>query len=111
MNCWPRWSHRNSQKTQAVAKAIGFTLQTDHKALLPMTTPIQLMKNEDTVLLPTQSLHPCLLTNVHGSSRYSACYQRTKVNANPDTNPLIYTGDLTAGCIDIDAVVAQYLLE
>jgi hypothetical protein len=111
LSCWPRWSHKNSQTTQAVIKAINCTLQTDHKAPLLKTTPMQLIKHGDIVLLSTQSLHLYLLTNAHGSSRYSACYQRTKKSANPDTNPLIYTADLPAGCIDVDGVVTQSSLE
>lgn len=33
-------------------------------------------------------------TNVHSMRKYSACYQKKKVNSNPATNPSIYHGDL-----------------
>ena len=50
-----------------------------------------------------------LLTNICSAGRYSAYYQRRKVNANPATNPLIYNSDLLARYTS--ARVAQSLWE
>ncbi|MGE9502556.1 hypothetical protein ACQP3D_29690, partial [Escherichia coli] len=42
-NSWPKGSNRNPQTTHAVAKKIGYSLSTDSKAPLLMTTPTQLI--------------------------------------------------------------------
>ena len=50
--CWPKEPHRNPQTTQAVAKAIGRSLQTDCKASL-MAAPTQLIEHGEVELVPT----------------------------------------------------------
>ena len=42
----PKRSHGNTQTTQAFAKTIGCSPQTDSKSLLRKTTPTQLIQHE-----------------------------------------------------------------
>jgi hypothetical protein len=32
--------------------------------------------------------------SIHGTGRYSVCYQKTNVKRNPATKPVIFNGDL-----------------
>ena len=50
-----------------------------------------------------------LLNTIDHSGRYSACYQRRKMNTNPETNPRIYNGDLHIWYAG--AIVAKILWE
>ena len=51
LSCWPKGSHGNPHP-QAVAKIIGCSPQTDDKALLLNTTPIQLTEHREVQLVP-----------------------------------------------------------
>ena len=53
LNCWPRGSHENPQTTQAVAKTIVFSSQTDRKAPLLKVIPIKLIDREEVKLVST----------------------------------------------------------
>jgi hypothetical protein len=50
---WSRESHENPQTTQAVAKTIVFSSQTDRKAPLLKVIPIKLIDREEVKLVST----------------------------------------------------------
>lgn len=53
LNSWPKGSFWNHQITQAVAKAMGYSVLTDGKAPLLKTTLIQLIVHGELKLVPT----------------------------------------------------------
>ena len=67
-----------------------------------------LIKHGEFELMPTQDL--CLYVLASGTRRYSAGYQRRKVNSKPATNPLVYSGDGMPAYY-AGTIVAQCLLE
>lgn len=58
LNHWSERYHGMPQTTQAMAKAIGCTLQWDSKALLFDKTLICLIQDGDVELVPTRSFIP-----------------------------------------------------
>lgn len=54
---------------------------------------------------------PPLWTNIYGTGRYYASYQRRKVNTHSTTKPLIYNNVLPARCTSvIEQLTNQYLI-
>lgn len=49
-------------KSQTTAKTIGYFPQTDSMFSLPKIKPMQLTAHGKVVLVPTESLHPCVST-------------------------------------------------
>ena len=104
LSCQSNGPHSIPPEIQAIDKAIGYYPQTDGKVLLSKTTLKYLAEHGEKELVFNQSFH-LPLTSVHSIGRFSAHYQRRKVNTNPATNALIYNGDLLARYAD--AIVAE----
>lgn len=58
LSYWPKEPNETPQLTQAIAKALGCSLQTTGKILLLQTTPTQLIEHQGVKLVPNSSLHP-----------------------------------------------------
>lgn len=69
LSYWPNGSRGNQQTTQAMAKAVGCSPQTDGKKTPLLKTTL------------TQLIEP-LLTSVHSTGRFSVHDRRTKVKNN-----------------------------
>lgn len=66
---WPtKGSHGSPQTTHVVAITIGLSPQTDRKAALPKTKPIQLTEAREVELPPILSPHHLLTTFLQGDA-------------------------------------------
>lgn len=65
----------------------GSSPQTDRKAPLLKTAPIQLTEYKDVEWVPTKSLIPCILMSFVEESTLK---QKRNLNTNPATCPLTY---------------------
>lgn len=73
---WPRASYRNPQRSQAITMAID-------------DSPQYLHNHRTQRSWAGTYLEPSPLPSIHGLGSYSVCYQRSKVNTNPATNPVL----------------------
>lgn len=70
MSFWPKRSYGSLQTTQALAKTIGCSPQTDSETPLLKTTSSQLIEHGEDRPVPTYSFHPVC------TRRHSACHWR-----------------------------------
>lgn len=92
MNRWSKGSHGNLQTTQAIAKAIDCSPQTDIKALF-LKTPTQFIERGEVKLLRAHSLHPYRPSQLVPEVTLHATKGEMQ-NVNPTTNALIYNDGL-----------------
>lgn len=119
LNYWLKGSHRTPapqlQISQAISKAIGYSLQPDNKAILVKTLFTYIIEHREFKLVLTEKLNPYypLLIRIHSVGRYLACYYKNNYyhchhQYHPAINPVTCNNDLTATVKQV--AVANHLL-
>lgn len=78
-------------KTQALAKTLSYSSQTERKTPLLKTTPPKFTEHGERELVPTQNLHFNVLVSLVQEGSLQTTKKRN-INTSPATNPLTGTG-------------------